>query len=402
MKTAWGILAAFWVVSPSILYFRYERPMQSANSNGQHYVVVDETIWEHALPSLQDLRLYSAHKELPYVLTLEMGNYETDQKPLRILQPGTVTGKTQFLLDMSGLAEYDRVKLALAARNFVAHARVEGQDDPHGNRWTILGTTTIYDLTDEKLGHNSTLQIPLSAFRFLRVTVDGSVKPSDLKGAAASTTRAEKVIWRNVNSQLAQEEHGRDTVFTFSVSKNVPVDRVSFAIAPQQQDFSRGVQILGDQGQEIGSGEISQIHLQRKGQKIDREETSVGIRLAGPGRYRLVIFNGDDASLKITSAQLQQYERRLYFDSDAGAQVRLYYGDDRLEPPIFDYRKFFQKDANATQLQFDAESLNASYTGRPDDRPWSERHPSILWAAIIAAVGILGRIAFHSLKSPAS
>jgi len=45
-----------------------------------------------------------------------------------------------------------------------------------------------------------------------------------------------------------------------------------------------------------------------------------------------------------------------------------------------------------------AEEANSAYTGRPDDRPWSERHPAVLWAAIIAAVLILGSIAVRSMK----
>jgi hypothetical protein len=116
----------------------------------------------------------------------------------------------------------------------------------------------------------------------------------------------------------------------------------------------------------------------------------------------VVVLNGDDAPLKITGVQLQQYERRIYFDSDAGPQLTLYYGDDKLDTPIYDYGKFFQKDAASTLLPLGPETQNAAYTGRPDNRPWSERHPSVLWAAIIAAVAILATIAFRSIKSTAN
>jgi hypothetical protein len=44
--------------------------------------------------------------------------------------------------------------------------------------------------------------------------------------------------------------------------------------------------------------------------------------------------------------------------------------------------------------------MNAAYTGRPDDRPWSERHPAVLWAAIVTAVLILGAIALKSMRNP--
>jgi len=53
-------------------------------------------------------------------------------------------------------------------------------------------------------------------------------------------------------------------------------------------------------------------------------------------------------------------------------------------------------------VQLGAEEGNAGYTGRPDDRPWSERHPAVLWTAILAAVAILGGIAVRSIKSAAT
>jgi hypothetical protein len=158
MKTTLALLAVLLGASPHISYFKYQRQLVAANSSGQHYVVVDETLWRHARPDLGDLRLYSAEIEIPYSLEIERGSAETVQKNVRLLQQGTVGGKTQFLMDMSGVPEYNRIELKLATKNFVTHARVEGQDDAHGIHWAILGTTTLYDLSNEKLGHNNTLR----------------------------------------------------------------------------------------------------------------------------------------------------------------------------------------------------------------------------------------------------
>ena len=303
---------------------------------------------------------------------------------------------------MADVPEYDHVQLKLAAKNFAAHANVEGQDDLHGRQWATLGTTTLYDLTEEKLGHNSTLQIPLSAYKYLRVTVDGVVKPSDVESASAGITLAEKAQWREVNSGLTREQKGRETVFTFSLPEKIPVEHVNFAVDPGQSNFRRGVEILGEKDQEIGAGEINRIHLQRNGQKIDVEETSISLRVAGPRLVRVVIHNGNDLPLQIAEAHLQQYERRIYFDAEPGAAIQLCYGDEKQGAPVYDYQKSFQKDASASQLLFGAEILNAAYTGRPDERPWSECHPAVLWTAIIAAVLMLGGLAFRSLKSAAN
>jgi Protein of unknown function (DUF3999) len=399
MKMGWGILSAVLITGPAISYFKYERPVQTADASGQHYAVVDETVWEHARADLSDLRLYAGDRELPYALTTERGGSETEQKQVRILQPASVGGKTQVLLDMAGASEYDRVELKLSTKNFVVHARVEGQDDPHGKEWATLGTTTLYDLTDEKLGHNSTLQIPLSGYKYLRVTIDGTIKPSEIESATAGTTRAEEAAWREVRSGHTQEQIGKDTVFMFAVPEGVPAERIHFEIDPGQQNFRRGVEIQGEKEQPVGFGELSRIHMQRNGQRIDVDEISLAIRLAGPGKYRVIIRNGDDLPLEISHLQLEQYERRIYFDSEAGAQTQLFYGDEKLGAPVYDYRKLFQKDANASQLKLGAEILNAAYTGRPDERPWSERYPALLWAAIIAAVLVLGGLAYRSVRA---
>ncbi len=409
--SASALLAAFLAANVSFGYFRYERQAVPAESSGQHYVVVDQTLWKHARPDLGDVRIYSQQTEIPYKLITESGGTETEQKSFRVLQPAIVGGKMQFLLDMSGVPEYDRIELKLATKDFVAHARVEGQDDPHGARWADLGTTTLYDLSTEKLGRNSTLQIPLTNYKYLRVTVDRAVKRGDVEGGTAGVTRAQKAVWRNLSSQaiVSQEDgnsqrggdgrQGTTTVLAFWVPENAPVERVVFAIDPAQQNFWRSVEVQNDKGSWSGSGEISRIHMLRNGQKLDSEQTFLDVEGAGPGTLKIKIYNGDDTPLLVTGAHLQQYERRIYFDSPSGTERSFYYGDEKLGAPVFDYAKLFKKDASADQVRLRPEEANVAYTGRPDERPWSERHPAVLWITIVAAVAILGLIALRSMKT---
>jgi hypothetical protein len=398
-RATWGFLFVVLAASPAISYFKYDRQIGTAGASGQHYAAVDETIWEHALPGLYDMRLYAAGKEIPYARITMRSRRETEQRTVRLLEPGTLGGKTLFLLDMEGISEYDRITLTLRARNYVAHARVEGQDDPHGTQWADLGTTTLFDLSDEKLGHNSTLQIPVSTYKYLRVTVDGLVKPSDVQSVTAGIERAQEAVWRDLSSEPVQTQEGKDTVLSFAVPENIPVERVMLAIDPAQGNLDRGIEVQSDKGSMIGVGEISRIHIQRNEGRIDVDQTWLSVSAESHGHLRTIIHNGDDTPLRITWARLQQYERRLYFDCDAGASLELFYGDQKLSAPVYDYAKLFQIDPSAGQLHLSAEEANASYTGRPDDRPWSERHPAVLWTAILAAVALLGRIAVRSIKT---
>ena len=396
MRMVFKLLAVALFASASISYFKHVRDVKSGGDH-QQYFVVDESVWQHALPDLADLRLYAGQTEVPYALSIERGSSETEQKTVRILQPSIIGGKTQFFLEMSGLTEYTRIELGLKTRNYVAKVRVEGQDDLHGPHWATLSNTIFYDLSDDNLGGNSTLRLPLTTYKYLRITVDGPVKPADVESATANIREEEKEIWRTIPAEPKREQQGKDTVFTFYLPKNVPVERMTFSIDPAQPNFRREVELQNDRKMPLGSGELSRVHMVRHGQKIDFEKNDLDLGWGSTEVLKVIIHNGDDPPLKITGVRLEQYQRRVYFNSAPALQ--LYYGDDQLDHPVYDYAKLFQKDAKATQAELGPEQSNSAFTGRPDERPWSERHPAVLWIAIVAAVVILGAMALRSMKS---
>lgn len=386
----------FAFAGASISYLQFFRAVQS-NRPGQQYAIVDETLWQHSRPDLADLRLYAGENEVPYALTVERGSLETERRIIQVLQPGKVGGKTQFFLEMSPLAEYDRIDLGIKARDFVAKVRVEGQDDLHGAKWVTLANSIIYDLSSDSLGSNTTLRLPLTRYKYLRIILDGPVQPSDVQTATAEVREEEKEVWRTLSSQAKQEQKGKDTVFIFSVPRNVPLERLVFTIDPAQPNFKREVELQTEQNIPLRSGEISRVHMVRHGQKIDSEQMKLDLGGISPGTLKVMVHNGDDPPLKINNVQLQQYERRIYFSS--AAAPRLYYGDEKLPAPEYDYAKLFQKDAQAAPVELGPEQTNTAYTGRPDERPWSEKHPVILWVAIIAAVVVLAGVALRSMKT---
>ena len=91
-------------------------------------------------------------------------------------------------------------------------------------------------------------------------------------------------------------------------------------------------------------------------------------------------------------------EQRVFFEPKGKTRLRLYYGDDKLSAPIYDYAKFFKDDNASAQAQLGQAEANAAFTGRPDDRPWSERHKAVLWVAMILAVVGLGALALRGMK----
>lgn len=398
MPTSKVLALVLLSTTASIAYFKYQRQVQVYGS-GRCYVTVDASVWNHARPDLGDLRLYNGQTEVPYALLTEHGSQQHEHMEVAVLQQSIVAGKTQFLIDMSAVAEYDHVDLRLGAKDFVAHFRVEGQDDLHGTQWATLGDSILYDLSHENLGNNFMLRLPRSTFKYLRVTVDGPVKPADILGAISELHEERKPIWRTVSNSPSVRQDGKDTVVNFNVPANVPIEKIVFAIDASQPNFRRSVEIRDDKDNILSTGEINRIHMVRAGQKIDSEDDDVDFSEIGQKSLKVVVHNGDDPPLKMTLASLQQIERRLYFEAPAQGQLALYYGDEKLERPEYDYAKLFLNSQLSNPAELGSEVNNAAYTGRPDERPWSERHPAILWIAIIAAVLVLGMLALRSMRT---
>jgi hypothetical protein len=397
MNNLFALLGFVVLLSAPISHSKYQRAVAGV-AVGQNYVAVDQTIWNHARSDLGDLRLVAADAEIPYTVAVQQGSFEQNRRELKVFQQASAQGKTQFLIDMSGLAEYDHVQLKLDTRDFVAHALVEGQDDPHARTWSNVGSTILYDLSRDHLGSNMMVRIPRSTYRYLRLTIDGPVSPRDVQGANSEMAEEHPAVWRDVSATSTQTQSGKDTVFNFSVPKDIAIERVMF-VAPGATNFWREVEIRDDKDAWLGSGEIERVHMVRGGQKIDTEHLDVRLSENGHEKFRLIVHNRDDRPLNFTGAQLQQLERRVYFEVPAPQSLLLYYGDEDLSAPAYDYSRIFQQANNATAATFGPEIANPGFTTRPDRRPWSERHPAILWIAIVAAVLGLGSVALRSMRT---
>jgi Protein of unknown function (DUF3999) len=424
----WALLVWLSLVTQAISLLEYQRGVRLSPGAPQQYIVVTPDVWRHARPDLGDLRLYAAGAEVPYLLQTGTGKVIRELVDCKILQPSTAAGKTQLILDMTDMEVYDRVELQLETKNFVARARIEGANDVHTNQWALLGSSTLYDFASENLGHNGTLQMPDSTFRYLRLTFDGPVKPGEVVAAQAGITREEIAAWVTVAQDPRIEQHGHDTVLTFPLPSNVPVERVRFEIGNPHENFLRTVEVQSgdvkeETAQTLGTGMLRRIHMLRGGKQVDQEDDSISAfaqstRAAEPdpaGRderepsrkgldvLRVIVHNGDDHPLAISNAQLLQTERRIYFQTPAAASaVTLYYGDEKFMAPAYDYARLFQLDSAAGQADLLEEVLNSQYQKPADARPWSERHPAAMWAAMVAAILVLGTLALRSLRATAT
>jgi hypothetical protein len=385
----------------AIAYFSRGRNVIISSPDRQNYVVVDSDVWKFARADLSDLRLYDGRVQVPYALITQRGGSSTQDSPARILNLGKIAGRTEFDLEVGGLAEYDRVRLVLDAKNFINRAQIQGRNAPSDRSGTDLGSTTLYDFTAEGLGSNSALKFPASNFPYLHVRLAAGIAPDQIKSAFVSNVAETKAAWSNAGKCEAASSAPKQSVFTCSLTDGAPLERIVFEIPGNTVNFNRTIMVNEEKGSEVERGSISRVRLSRAGQSVVSEGLALDLNLRGTSRITVVVDNGDDPPLSGVQVRPLSVERRIYFDPKGKSRLKLYYGDAKLEAPSYDYGKFFVQSSEVVLAQAGPGEANDQFTGRPDDRPWSERHNGVLWAAMLGAVALLGGLALRGLKSGA-
>jgi Protein of unknown function (DUF3999) len=380
-----------------LAYFTHVREIENVQPERQNYFDVDDEMWAHARADLGDMRLYAAEKEIPYRLAVEHASSGHREAEAKILQLGRVGENTSFIIEAPGSEEYNRVDLRLDTKNFVARANVEGMDDLHDRRPTRIGPYTLYDFTHEGLGSSFTLKLPASRFRYLRIVLSKDVPPADVKAAVLRFQQEKKAGYTVIGASPKIEQKDKETVITWSASEKVPLDRIQFEV--DQMNFLRSVRVQDADGHWVGSGEISRVNMVRSGKLVESSCLTIETGGTRSRSFTVTIANGDDPPLRV-SVTPQFVTRRVYFDPRAERSVRLYYGDEKLSSPSYEYAKLGEVETNPARAQLARGTNNAAYTGRPDDRPWSERHPALLWVVMVVAVAALGTVALRGLRKP--
>lgn len=398
---ALALVAALAAVhEPSISYFTNVRDVHTVQNSPQNYFVVDEEIWNRLRPDLADLRIYDGESQVQYALSEQRGGTPTHEEPARILNLGNVAGHTEFELDMGQIPEYDRIRLQLDAKDFVVTASVAGSNEPGAKIVTQLPPSTLYDFTREELGSNAVLKLPPSNFHTLHVKLSTGISPDQVKGASVYNLRETRAAWTSVGLCGAPSQVGRTTVIMCNSSAKVPVDRIRFHIDPKQVNFRREVMFSDASDNHYGMGsDITRVRINSAGTTVLSEELDVPVGGQTSGQLKVTVDNGDNPPLSISAVELLSLERRVYFLAQGKSQLKVYYGDEKLEAPDYDYARYFKADPAATRIDLGPAAHNEAYTGRPDDRPWSERHNAVMWLAMILAVIVLAVLAIRGFKA---
>ena len=401
-------------------FLRYQRTITQSTGAGTFCVTIDPQIFPHAAPSLKDLRIYQTStgnqsREIPYAVTLSEP-VQQDSDPARVINLGMRGRTVVFDLAMPS-RPYTEVTLDLDGKDFLATATVSGSKEPNAAASTRLGDFALFDLTSQHLSRSTTLRLQESSFPYLHIELNASPAGNRtfvpmagmVRGATVPPSREAQSLYTTAAETTAITQRGRETVATFNLPERVPIERVSFTLAPDfKSNFSRDVRITDRpidspaSSAETITGTILRVHLNQSGREIRQQQLSIaatlGSNLQSAATVEVAIQNGDDAPLPITSVHLEMRERKLCFDSPGTQSLMLFYGDPTLTAPRYDYARFFSPANSIHAAQLGPELPNRVFHPRPDSRPLTERHPDLLWIVLLVVICALGVVALHSSK----
>jgi hypothetical protein len=407
------LLLSFAAPSPEIRYFRYERPVQNTpQSSGQACFLIDPGVFAKAAPGLADLRLYRDTTETPYVLQTSATTAPSEQN-IAPLNLGRRAGQTVFDAAMPP-ETYSDLKLAVSGHDFIATVTVTGSQTQTAAAETRIGAYTIFDLSLQRLGRSTVLHLPVSDFRFLHFRIAGPIQPENVTGISVVRLPRSQPRYLAVAASSHIAQKGRETVIEFTVPAHTPVDRVVFDPASQNTNFSRDVAVSATPilpspatnadeppQSQVSFGTLLRVHSTQDGHRIDEERMSVDAPAADfndPAKWVVTVENGDDRPIDFSSVRLEMLERKLCFEAAGAASYTLYYGDPALAAPRYDYAALITPQADAAQASIGPETPNPSYTARPDERPFTEKHPALLWAALVFVIVLLAGVALRQTR----
>jgi hypothetical protein len=242
-----------------------------------------------------------------------------------------------------------------------------------------------------------------------------------VQSAQVPPSREAQIVYTPVAETSTLVTVARETRATFEIPVRVPIERVSFVLAPGfSGNFSRDVRITANtnpppKGEapdeprnsypEQITGNILRVHANEAGREIHTEQLSVpavlGANLQRGAKVVVAIENGDDQPLPIAAVRLEMRQRKLCFDASAATAgaLNLYYGDDLLQAPVYDYARLFSAARSPVPATLGPEQQNPKYQPPADTRSFTDRHPEVLWIALIVVICVLGAVAVRASKN---
>ena len=391
--------------------WRYSRPIlqnSASPENSQSGRLAEFRLpWElfaHCNAGCSDLRIVDPQgQEVPYELETDHATARSESYQAHIIENSFAAGKfTQVVGDLGRNAPfYDRVRVETTQPDFIVWAEVALSDD--AKTWRIVETRAPI-ARFRKRSVDGTQTIPFQGLnsRYIRVRIFEPEAQFSVSGMIVLREESHPATLAAVPAtfQLAASDDTTETAWTTDLAASrIPVSRLQFVT--DTPEFYRAVRLADSADGKLwnyrGSGVIYRYHRGA----TTRESLAVDFRESPENRFvRVEVINGNDQPLRNARLTLFAVPRVVLFRPKSNADYRLLYGNDRASSPQYDLSHYLETGPSAPvylNLSLGPEEITANYR---DPRPFSERHPEVLWISLGIAIVLIGFTALKTLRTP--
>lgn len=359
--------------------------------------IVDYTIYQGSRARLSDLRVLRDGIETPYLVRTLSGSREERELRPALLNKAVVPGTgLEATLDLSAHPTHNRLRISTRQKNFKQRVRIETSDD--GRTWAIArddGYVFDFSQGDRQLSA-LTVDYPVSTRRFVKLTIVGWTDAEYLDSAwltyYTSTSGVADPL-ATIAGTATEDLKTQSTLLTGDIGfDGLPHDRLQILVDPGL--FYRTVEIETSSDAKnwafAGQGVISRT--------AEREETILYFPEQWERYVRVRILNHDNPPLHVRSVILSAYRRQVEFPAAATGQYSIYYGNPDAKQPVYDFAHTVPQGAEPMDAKLAAEQPNPQYQKpKPPETPWTDRHPTVLYVILIAAIVVMGAAAVKFL-----
>ncbi|HXE75646.1 MAG TPA: DUF3999 family protein [Candidatus Xenobia bacterium] len=386
-------------------HWLYSRPIElpPADQTRLVRVTVPVEIYPHLQPQQADLRVIDDNgQEVPYVLYTRQRVEQRQWRTTRLEDLGHVAGQyTHAVVDVGENPDlHNSLLLETPETNFFAWVEVAASDDRR--TWRVArDRAPIYRFRQDALEGSQIVTYPETRARYLRlhIRVQGGDKAFQLTGCRVAQEQIEEAerVPLPVAGAVDAAAPANQSWWRFDLgARDVPVSEARFETASAV--FHRPVQVsASNDGQQwwlVGTGEIY------RWQKGDQPQEKLRVEFSEVlTRYlRVAVFNRSDPPLEGLSVALYGTPRHVVFHQQPGRRYRLLYGNSAAQRPEYELARLIDSKQKEAALlgRLGSEVANPEWS---DPRPWTEKHPGLVWAALGLAVVVLGGLALRSLRS---
>jgi Protein of unknown function (DUF3999) len=384
--------------------WRYSCSIQVADGTGPVKLNVPVDLYTGLNDGFADLRIVDDRgAEIPFLLYDKNVRTPIETRHGVIRENSFVPGKyTQLVIDLGEkTAFHNALEIETSETDFIDWVEITASDD--ANTWRIVkDRAPISGFRKENIAGGRLVHYSDNNARFLRVHIFESARQFPVSAVEIFFSREfREPIRTSIPSQFTPDPTAPATVSRWVTDLgpgSFPVSGV--AIDTLQSEFFRVVHMQnsedGQEWRDYFSGEIY-----RYKQREKRAESLRVFSHEGWHRrfWRIEVVNGSDAPLADAKPTLLADPHLVLFYPQPGRSYRLIYGNSAAKVPQYDLSRTFDYHAepSAQVVTLGEEEPTSNYL---DPRPYTERHPRLLWLALVFAVALLAYTAFRALRAP--